>query len=36
MDQLPEGAEEVKVGDETYLMYVDTYYLPVLVDGKNA
>ncbi|MGA9238684.1 DUF6515 family protein [Robiginitalea sp.] len=32
---MPEGGEEVKVGDRTYVKFGDTYYQPVQVDGKD-
>jgi hypothetical protein len=32
---LPEGAEEVKVGDVTYVQYGDTFYQPVEVEGNE-
>ena len=35
VDNLPEGGEEVKIGDVTYVKYGETYYQPVQVDGKN-
>lgn len=35
VEHLPEGAEEVRVGEQTYVKYGDTYYQPVKVDGKN-
>lgn len=35
VSNLPEGAVEVKVGDQTFVKYGDTYYMPVVVDGKN-
>lgn len=35
VDKLPEGAEEVKVGDNTYVKYGETYYQPVQVEGEG-
>jgi len=35
VDKLPEGSEEVKIGEQTYVRFGETYYLPVQVDGKN-
>ena len=35
VEHLPEGAEEVKLGEVTYVKYGETYYQPVEVDGKN-
>jgi len=35
VENLPEGGEEVKIGDVTYVQYGETYYQPVLIDGKN-
>ena len=32
---LPEGGEEVKVGDRTYVKFGETYYQPIQVDGKD-
>jgi hypothetical protein len=32
---LPEGGEEVKIGDITYVQFGDTYYQPIQVDGKD-
>jgi len=35
VDNLPEGGEEVKIGDQTYVKVGETYYQPVQVDGKD-
>ncbi len=35
MDNLPEGGEEVKLGDVTYVKYGETYYQPIQKDGKD-
>ena len=35
VENLPEGGEEVKIGDQTYVKYGETYYLPIQRDGKN-
>ena len=35
VDSLPEGGEEVKIGNQTYVKIGETYYLPVQVDGKD-
>jgi hypothetical protein len=35
VQSLPEGGEEVKIGDQTYVKVGETYYQPVEVDGKN-
>jgi hypothetical protein len=32
---LPEGGEEVKIGDVTYVKVGNTYYQPIQQDGKN-
>lgn len=32
---LPEGGVEVKIGDQTYVQFGETYYQPVQVEGKN-
>lgn len=32
---LPEGGEETKIGDVTYVLFGDTYYQPIQVDGEN-
>ena len=32
---LPEGGEEVKIGDQTYVQFGDTYYQPIQLDGKD-
>lgn len=34
VDALPEGGEEVKIGDQTYVKVGETNYQPVKVDGK--
>jgi Family of unknown function (DUF6515) len=35
VEGLPEGGEEVKIGDQTYVKVGETYYSPVKVDGKD-
>ncbi len=35
VENLPEGGDEVKVGDQTYVKVGDIYYSPVQVDGKE-
>jgi hypothetical protein len=35
VEHVPEGAEEVQVGDMKLLKYGETYYQPVIVDGKE-
>lgn len=35
VEHLPEGGEEVRMGDQTYVKYGETYYQPVQIDGKN-
>jgi hypothetical protein len=35
VENLPEGGEEVKIGDVTYVKLGDTYYQPVKLDGKD-
>jgi hypothetical protein len=35
VENLPEGGEEVKIGDVTYVKLGDTYYQPVEADGEN-
>ncbi len=32
---LPEGGEEIKVGEQTYVKFGETYYQPIQVDGKD-
>jgi hypothetical protein len=32
---LPEGGEEVKIGEQTYVQFGETYYQPIQVDSKN-
>jgi hypothetical protein len=32
---LPEGGEEVKLGDVTYVKVGETYYQPIQKNGKN-
>jgi hypothetical protein len=34
VDQLPPGGEEVTIGDQTYVRFGDTYYLPFLDNGQ--
>ncbi|MNL86594.1 hypothetical protein D3C87_2153570 [compost metagenome] len=35
VDKLPEGGEEVTIGDVKYVKFGETYYQPVQVDGKD-
>ena len=35
VENLPEGGEEVRIGDITYVKYGETYYQPMEQDGKN-
>ena len=35
VEKLPEGGEEVKIGDQTYVKVGETYYQPIQKDGKN-
>ncbi|WP_207622370.1 DUF6515 family protein [Niastella koreensis] len=35
VENLPEGGEEVKVGNQTYVKIGETNYQPVQIDGKN-
>ena len=35
VESLPEGGEEVKLGDATYVKVGETYYQPIERDGKN-
>ena len=35
IDKLPDGGEEVKIGDVTYVKFGETYYQPIEVDGIN-
>jgi hypothetical protein len=35
VDNLPEGGEEVTIGDVKYVKFGETYYQPVKVDGKD-
>jgi uncharacterized protein DUF6515 len=35
VSNLPEGGEEVKIGDQTYVKFGETYYQPVQKDGNN-
>ncbi|WP_367176960.1 DUF6515 family protein [uncultured Eudoraea sp.] len=32
---LPEGGEEVKIGDQTYVKFGDIYYQPIQLDGED-
>jgi hypothetical protein len=36
VDNLPEGGEEVKLGEVTYVKIGETYYQPIQKDGKNV
>ncbi|MFT7072464.1 MAG: hypothetical protein ACJA1Z_003402 [Patiriisocius sp.] len=31
---LPEGGEELKIGDQAYVQFGETFYQPVELDGK--
>ncbi len=35
VESLPEGGEEVTIGDVKYIKFGETYYQPVQVDGKD-
>ncbi len=35
VENLPEGGEQEKIGDITYVRVGDTYYQPIVQDGKN-
>jgi len=35
VENLPEGGEEVKIGDVTYVKIGETYYQPIEKDGKS-
>jgi hypothetical protein len=35
VENLPEGGEEVKIGDVTYVKYGDVYYQPIVQNGEN-
>ena len=35
VENLPEGGEEVKIGDVTYVKVGETYYQPIEQNGKN-
>jgi hypothetical protein len=35
VENLPDGGEEVKVGDVSYVKVGETYYQPIQKDGKN-
>ena len=36
VSNLPEGGEEVKIGDQTYVKFGETYYQPSQSNGKNV
>jgi hypothetical protein len=36
VENLPEGGEEVKIGDVTYVKFGETYYQPIQKDGKDV
>ena len=36
VENLPEGGKEVKVGEVTYVQVGETYYQPIVQDGKNV
>ena len=35
VSNLPEGGEEVKIGDQTYVQFGETYYQPIQNNGAN-
>jgi len=35
VEKLPEGGEEVTVGDRKYVKFGETYYQPIKKDGKD-
>ena len=35
VENLPEGGEQVKIGDITYVKFGDIYYQPIVQDGQN-
>lgn len=35
VEHLPEGGQEVKIGDQTYVKVGETYYQPLHIDGKD-
>jgi hypothetical protein len=35
VESLPEGGEEVKIGDQTYVKFGETYYQPIEKDGRS-
>lgn len=35
VDKIPEGGEEVTIGEVTYIKFGETYYQPIQVDGKD-
>ena len=35
IENLPEGGEEVKIGEVTYVQFGDVYYQPIVQDGQN-
>ena len=35
VENLPDGGEEVKIGDVTYVKIGETYYQPIVQDGQN-
>jgi hypothetical protein len=35
VENLPEGGEEVTVGDQKYVKVGETYYQPIQKNGKN-
>ncbi len=36
VSNLPEGGEEVKIGDQTYVKFGETYYQPSQSNGKEV
>ena len=36
MTNIPEGAQEIELGEEKYVVYNDTYFRPLSQDGENV
>ena len=36
VENLPEGGEEVRIGEVTYVKFGETYYQPIVKDGKDV
>jgi len=36
VESLPEGGDEVRIGDQTYVKYGETYYQPTQKDGEDV